>query len=192
MKIRNTYAALAVRFRSPSPNDGFLRSDDEDNPSPSVDYEPAFGQDPDDFPDSPRYSPLVFPSSPPRGRAEGSTNVDNALPSSPTTSKRVRSDSLTSEPQRICKVMKKQGAEGRPKAAHYDAEVQEVIFSAIRFYRFYLSSKNPYPDPMVEITWAKTAWKEGCRLNEVEIAHTPELLRLVCPSFPLLRVLTIQ
>jgi hypothetical protein len=191
MKIRNTYAAPAVHFRSPSPDDGFLRSDDKNNPSPSLDYEPTFGQDPNNFLDSPRYSPLVFPSSPVRGRAEGSTNVGDTLPPSPTTSKRARSDSLRSEPRRIRKVMKKEGAEGRPKAAHYDAEVQEVISSAIRFYRFYLSSKNPYPDPMVEITWAKTAWKEGCRLNEVEIVHTPDLLRLVCPSFPLLQVLTV-
>src|SRR5436190_4241451 len=134
MKIRHTYAAPAVHFRSPSPEDRSLRSDDDDNTSPSVDYEPAFRQDPNDFPDSPRYSPLVFPSSPTHSHTEGNTNVGNALPPSPITSKRARSYSLRSEPQRIHKVMKKQGAEGRPKAAHYDPEVQEVISSAIRYY----------------------------------------------------------
>jgi hypothetical protein len=84
-------------------------------------------------------------------------------------------------------VAKISSADGRPKAAHYDPEIQEVIFSAIRHYRFLLSSQHPYPEPMTEITWAKLAWQEGCRLHKVEIAHTPEVLGLVSLSASSLR-----
>jgi hypothetical protein len=80
------------------------------------------------------------------------------------------------------KVAKISGTDGRLKAVHYDPKIQEVIFSAIRHYRFLLSSQHPYPEPMTEITWAKLTWQEGCHLHKVEVVHTPEVLGLVSLS----------
>jgi hypothetical protein len=96
--------------------------------------------------------------------------------------KRGRGDSVGSDTPPMRKAMKAEGAEGRTKAAHYDAEVQEVLFTAIRYYRFYLSSRHPYPEALTEIAWAKSAWKDGCRVHEAAIAHDSEILGLVKAS----------
>jgi len=42
-----------------------------------------------------------------------------------------------------------------------------------------ISTKNPYPEPIQESAWAKEAWKEGCKINEVNIDHDPEILKMV-------------
>jgi hypothetical protein len=70
-------------------------------------------------------------------------------------------------------------AGGRPKAKDLDTEAKEVLETAIQYYRSRISTLNPYPDPKQESTWAKEAWKEGCRINDVDIDYDPDILTLV-------------
>jgi hypothetical protein len=48
---------------------------------------------------------------------------------------------------------------------------------------FFLSLEHPYPDLLTKISWAKAAWKEGFHVHEVDIAHTPDLLKSVCLQY---------
>ena len=100
--------------------------------------------------------------------------MGGALPS-PTGLKRQRSDLNIVEPRRI-----RQATDaGRPKAQDWEVEVQEVIFSAIQFYRVKLCTINPFPDHLTEIAWAKAAWQDACDTNDIQIAHNSTLLKLV-------------
>jgi hypothetical protein len=185
VKIRTKYTTPAAPQKAATLDRDF-RSHDEYDPEPEPEPEPdpepedldydygVGGQDPYDYPDS----PLAFPSSPAHPYTNRDNNANEAPPSI-AGSKRARSDSIEPETPQLRKPKKNEGAEGRPKAHHFEIEVQEVLFAAIRHYRFLLSSEHAYPDLVTEITWAKAAWKEGCRVHEADIAHTPELLKLV-------------
>lgn len=130
------------------------------------DWEPQFGSD--NFYDS------------------GGVQDPNAYPSSPAKSesgaqawlKRGRSISLEDLPGQAWQP-KRNKTDGRAKAGDYDAKVQQVLFTAIRHYRLLLSTKTPYPEPKLELQWAKESWKEGCHVNEANILHDPTLLGLV-------------
>lgn len=167
-----------------SDDEGENRDDEEDNEQDEED-EPELGysQDPNDY-DQYFYSPDpvalqledydVQPD-----EIQGDTGVNEA---SPNTNKRTRSDSFTNEDRQVRRPRRIDVTDSRPKAKNYEIEVQEVLSTAICHYRFSLSSKDAYLDPLSEIAWAKEPWKEGCRTHQTDIAHTPELLKLVCNS----------
>jgi hypothetical protein len=134
----------------------------------------AYAQDPNAYPLS---------SSPPRSPLRDAISD----PDSPARQKRKYPDT---EIEPIRKAQKEGGGGGRPKAADWPIEVQEVLASGIAHYRALLSTINPYPDHLTEITWAKRAWHEGCTANDIEIGHTPELLKLVRDRCPPVRCLT--
>ena len=98
-------------------------------------------------------------------------------------SKRVHTDSNETENRQWCKAQRIATAEGRPKARDLEIEAKEVLESAIKYYRSRIGALEPYPEPIQESLWAKEAWKEGCKINEVSIDHDPEILKLVCDIY---------
>ena len=94
-------------------------------------------------------------------------------------SKRGRRDSVGSESPPVRKAVKLEGSKGRTKARHYDNEVQEVLATAIRYFRCFLSCEDPFPDHVTEISWAKDAWREACQAHKIKMEHDVEILTLV-------------
>lgn len=58
-------------------------------------------------------------------------------------------------------------------------EVQSVLSAAIKDYTTQLGTWNPFPEPKQEVDWAKSAWKEGCRVKEANMKHDPTIIKLV-------------
>ncbi|KII82960.1 hypothetical protein PLICRDRAFT_180857 [Plicaturopsis crispa FD-325 SS-3] len=72
-----------------------------------------------------------------------------------------------------------QESKGRPKAGDYETAVRHVLSTAIAIYRCRLTSENPYPDGILEVTWAKAAWKEACEMCDTSLASNMELIKLI-------------
>ena len=72
---------------------------------------------------------------------------------------------LPSSPELVSrKAIKSEAATSRPKAAHWDPEVQEVLQAAILYYRYFLSVHYAFPDISEEVDMSQTAWWGGCRM----------------------------
>jgi hypothetical protein len=108
--------------------------------------------------------------------------------------KRSRSptEDISGQPQQ--KAFKITASRGKPKAGDFDPATQALLKVVIACYRGHLCGENPYPEPMVALTWAKLAWNQACRLCESHIQYTAELLKLVCRFLliSLLRLSLIQ
>ncbi|OBZ69791.1 hypothetical protein A0H81_10158 [Grifola frondosa] len=79
----------------------------------------------------------------------------------------------------IRKARKIQASVGKPKAADYEEAAQEVLATAIKIFIGYLSTDNPYPDKMKELTYAKQAWSEACEWTGIQLESNTELIRMV-------------
>ena len=79
----------------------------------------------------------------------------------------------------IAKAQKIHPSQGRPKASDYDDLTQELVLSAISFYRCAISAERPYPDYKQEINMAKKAWIKASEKSEVNMEITTELVKMV-------------
>jgi hypothetical protein len=77
------------------------------------------------------------------------------------------------------KAIKIMASRGKTKAGDFDPATQALLKVVISCYRGRLCNENPYPDPMLALTWAKLAWNDACQLCDSHIRYTSELLKLV-------------
>jgi hypothetical protein len=93
--------------------------------------------------------------------------------------KRSRSPTEDISEQPMQKAYKITASRGKTKAGDFDPATQALLKVVIACYRGRLCNENPYPDPMLALTWAKLAWSEACQLCDSNIRYTTELLKLV-------------
>jgi hypothetical protein len=93
--------------------------------------------------------------------------------------KRSRSPTKDISEQPMQKVIKIMASRGKTKAGDFDPATQALLKVVISCYRGRLCNENPYPDPMLALTWAKLAWNDACQLCDSHIRYTSELLKLV-------------
>ncbi|TDL30147.1 hypothetical protein BD410DRAFT_834329 [Rickenella mellea] len=68
----------------------------------------------------------------------------------------------------------------RAKTADFDLESQELIVSAIAFFRCAISTETPWPDKRQEVKMAKAAWKKALAEHELEDIKAPSaVIKLV-------------
>jgi hypothetical protein len=67
----------------------------------------------------------------------------------------------------------------RPRIGDYEPAVKVIFTEATILYRGHLCTHNPYPELMIEDTWAINSWGWGCRKCETPMAYNEELLTLV-------------
>ncbi|KAF7968707.1 hypothetical protein HWV62_29668 [Athelia sp. TMB] len=107
---------------------------------------------------------------------------DNRSPSPEPGSKRRHShikddgDDDDEPPRQAVKI---NASNGRPKAADYEPSVRAILSTAWKKYRGHLSTDTPYPDAMLEITWAKAAWNESCEELHTPIIYNSEILKMI-------------
>jgi hypothetical protein len=94
--------------------------------------------------------------------------------------KRSRSPTEDISEQPMQKAYKITASRGRTKAGDFDPATQALLKVVIACYCGRLCNENPYPDPMLALTWAKLAWNEACHLCDSHIRYTTELLKLIC------------
>jgi hypothetical protein len=140
--------------------DALDQLDFPESPSPDDDnYEPDNDNNEDDEDDVPDHE--VSPT-PPSGR------------------KRPRANSIdadnTDRYERARKVVK---SVGRPRASDYAEEVQDVLNTAITYYKVDLLHFDPYPNRADELAWAKTSWSAANTECGIKIAHNAELVKMV-------------
>ena len=78
--------------------------------------------------------------------------------------------------ERARKVVK---STGRPKASDYAEEVQDVLNTAITYYKVDLLHFDPYPNCADELAWGKTGWSSANTECGIKIAHNTELVKMV-------------
>jgi hypothetical protein len=78
-----------------------------------------------------------------------------------------------------CKVRK---SKGRAAARDYEESVQQLIKFAIADFHSRLASNYAYPDRVTQVSWAKEAWKEGCKHYDIDMAFNNEIIKMVCLS----------
>jgi hypothetical protein len=93
--------------------------------------------------------------------------------------KRARSDSVDADTNKFEKARKVVKSSGRPTASDYTQEVQDVLNSAITFFKVDLLRIHPYPDRASELSWAKVGWGEANTLCDLKIKHNTELIKMV-------------
>ncbi|KAI9570725.1 hypothetical protein HD554DRAFT_2169874 [Boletus coccyginus] len=73
-----------------------------------------------------------------------------------------------------------------PKAGDYDGPTHHILDTAIQFYHALLLMEIPFPQPHVEIEWAKTAWDLSCQFYYgTATTHNPDILKLATRAFNL-------
>ncbi|KAG1786132.1 uncharacterized protein HD556DRAFT_1248579 [Suillus plorans] len=92
--------------------------------------------------------------------------------------RRRASDSDVDDGQ-VCKAIKIQQSKGRLKAADYEPSVHSIFGVAWALYCGCLCTKDPMPDRMQEVTWAKLAWNEACKRLNTCVAYDAEILKMI-------------
>jgi hypothetical protein len=172
------------RYEGNSDDEQELDEQDEQEEETSQGYSCGFGQG--DYRGRAGYPDWTPPRYPEDDEDQSQDVIEDQLPQNGT--KRGRADSTEPDSHRGRKAQRV--ADGRPKAGNLEIEAKEIFNSAVRYYRARVSAKQPYPDPIQDATWAKEAWKEGCEINEVNIDHDPEILKLVRDNSHTIPVLT--
>ena len=68
------------------------------------------------------------------------------------------------------------GPKPRPKASDYDGPMRCILDTTIQFYHAILLTEIPFPEPHVEVEWAKSAWDLSCHFYGTEAATESEHL----------------
>ncbi|KAI5982758.1 hypothetical protein EDC04DRAFT_2498380, partial [Pisolithus marmoratus] len=69
--------------------------------------------------------------------------------------------------------------DGHPHTRDYDDMTQEFMTTVISDYHAHLCTKGPMPDHALETTLLDTSWAQACKVTGVNLAHTPQLAKLV-------------
>ena len=69
------------------------------------------------------------------------------------------------------------GPKPRPKASDYDGPMRHILDTTIQFYHAILLTEIPFPEPHVEVEWAKSAWDLSCHFYGTEAATESEHLK---------------
>ena len=75
------------------------------------------------------------------------------------------------------------GPKPRPKAGDYDGPTRRILDTAIQFYHAMLLTETPFPEPHVEVEWAKSAWNLSCQYYGTDVEHNPNILKLASDFF---------
>lgn len=70
------------------------------------------------------------------------------------------------------------GARSRPKARDLDVIKRRILNTAIEYYHADLLREIPYPQPHVELQWAKNDWEMSCNYYGHDVPHDPGILKL--------------
>lgn len=158
-----TYTSGATRRRSPS--------------DVSYEGEPDMAQGP-----SQRRRTTQSPSSPARQRSSSPPLPDGASDEpepdpdeeEDTDEQRARRD--YPKAQRVVDY----GPGKRGKQGDYEQEAQQIMNLAVVMFKGMMMSDHAYPGKLTDRVWATTAWYQAADRLNVELAPTPEVLRLVC------------
>ncbi|KAG6806926.1 hypothetical protein H0H92_009551 [Tricholoma furcatifolium] len=107
--------------------------------------------------------------------------VPTPTPSSDSTQKRPRSESLDVEnhaPTKI-KATKITDNTGRPKASDYDDVGKEIILKATSFYRCLISTVNGFPESAAELAMVREAWQLATEDVGIQMGLTPDIGKII-------------
>ena len=76
--------------------------------------------------------------------------------------------------------------EGRPHARDYDNVTQEFIVTAVGDYWVRLCTKCPMPNHAQETALLNASWAKVCQITGINLVRTPQLSKLVSPTFAVL------
>ncbi|KAI6011323.1 hypothetical protein BKA83DRAFT_95383, partial [Pisolithus microcarpus] len=67
----------------------------------------------------------------------------------------------------------------------YDDVTQEFMATVIREYHAHLCTQAPMPDHAQETVLLSASWARGCQVTSMNLAQSPQLVKLVSPSYHL-------
>lgn len=70
----------------------------------------------------------------------------------------------------------------RGRQADYEEEAKEIMALGVVLFKSMMMSQDAYPGKLTDRVWATTAWYQAAERLNVELAPTPEALRLVSAS----------